>query len=79
MLSERGALAPLADLAAAGYRLVIIPTATLWAAAAAVAATLTELRERGDLTRLEQPMMSFREFVELMGAPALEAEATRYG
>jgi 2-methylisocitrate lyase-like PEP mutase family enzyme len=79
VLSERGALAPLADLAAVGYRLVIVPTATLWAAAAAVAATLAELRQHGDLARLEQPMMSFREFVELMGAPALEAEASRYG
>lgn len=77
VLSDK-ALAPLPDLARWGYRLVIFPTAALWAAAAAVASLLGELRQGGDLTRLEQPMLSFAAFNELIGAPALQAEARRY-
>jgi 2-methylisocitrate lyase-like PEP mutase family enzyme len=65
-------------LAAYGYRLLIFPTATLCAAASAVASTLTELREKGDLRRVEQPMTPFQDFNALIGAPTLQAEASRY-
>ena len=78
VLSPRGATAPVSDLASYGYRLVIFPTACLWAAASAVAATLDQLGRTGDLSRLAVPSTGFEEFNELMSAPALQAQASRY-
>jgi 2,3-dimethylmalate lyase len=78
VVSDRGALAPVADLASYGYRAVIFPTATLWATATAVASTLSQLHRDGDLNTVQQPMMAFRDFNALIGADALQAEANRY-
>jgi 2-methylisocitrate lyase-like PEP mutase family enzyme len=72
------ALAPFANLAEVGYRLVIVPVTALYAAAAAVQATLTELQAHGDLERLSQPTLSFADFNALIGAPAMQADAERY-
>jgi 2-methylisocitrate lyase-like PEP mutase family enzyme len=73
------ALAPTADLAESGYRLVIFPVTTLYAAAAAIRAALAELRAHGDLTRLQTPTLGFAEFNELIGAPAMQADSAQYG
>jgi 2-methylisocitrate lyase-like PEP mutase family enzyme len=72
------ALAPVDELAEYGYRLVIFPVAGLYAAAAAVRATLAELRDHGDLARLQTPSLSFAEFNAFIGAPAMQADAARY-
>ena len=72
------AVASAAELAEYGYRLVIYPVTTLYAAAAAVRSVLTELREHGDLTRVQTPTLGFGEFNELIGASAMQAEAARY-
>ena len=72
------AVASTAELAEYGYRLVIYPVTTLYAAAAAVRAVLAELREHGDLAQVQTPTLGFGEFNELIGASAMQAEAARY-
>ena len=59
-------LTPLADLAAMGYRLAIIPSDLQRAAIHAMQATLAEIRKHGDSSGLAERLTSFKEREEIV-------------
>lgn len=74
----RSPLVPLSQLRALGYAIIILPVQTLFAAARAVAAYLEAVRAADDPASLDDRLMPFTEFNDLLGVTELLAMAERY-
>lgn len=67
-----------AELAAMGYRIALWVVDALWAAARAVEAVLGALRRDGTTRAVQDRLMTFDEYVTLVGLPEYEALERRY-
>jgi 2-methylisocitrate lyase-like PEP mutase family enzyme len=76
--SGRSPLPPFARLRELGYGLVILPVDLLFAATRAMERLLAEIRDRGAAPRDPERLVSFQEFLELIGLPEQLALARRY-
>ncbi len=73
----RTPLLPVNELAALGYKLVIFPTASTYTMARAMTSLMESLRETGTTAGMMAQMVTFTEFNELIGLPAIrELEST---
>jgi carboxyvinyl-carboxyphosphonate phosphorylmutase len=66
------------ELAALGYRLVIFPTTSTYVTAYAVTMAMKELKEKGTTAGALKSMLTFPEFNELVGLPAVRDIENRY-
>lgn len=57
------------ELQALGYRLVVFPVLTLYAAMASVLDVLSELKDKGTVDLTSGKMVNFTQFNELIGLP----------
>jgi 2-methylisocitrate lyase-like PEP mutase family enzyme len=76
--SGRSPLPPFARLRALGYALVIMPVDLLFVATRAMQRALAELRDRDAAPQGEEQLVSFREFLDLIGLPEQLALGERY-
>ncbi len=76
--SGRSPLPPFAHLRALGYAVVILPVDLLFAATRAMQRALAELRDGGATARNPERLVSFQEFLELIGLPDQLALGQRY-
>ncbi len=76
--SGRTPLPPFARLRELGYGLVILPVDLLFAATRAMERLLAEIRERGAPSRDPERLVSFQEFLALIGLPEQLVLAARY-
>ena len=76
--SGRSPLPPFAHLRALGYAVVILPVDLLFAATRAMQRALAELRDGGATSRNPERLVSFQEFLELIGLPDQLALGQRY-
>lgn len=78
--AESGRTPPLAleRIEALGYKLVIYPVTALFAATRAVQETLAALRRQGDSATFADRLISFPDFNEFIGLPAVRAMEARY-
>jgi len=67
--SGRSPLLPFSRLRALGYAVVIVPVDLLFAATRAMQQTLAELRDRDATLRDPERLVSFQEFLDLIGLP----------
>jgi carboxyvinyl-carboxyphosphonate phosphorylmutase len=73
----RTPLLPVSELAALGYNLVIFPTASTYTMARAMTSLMESLRKTGTTAGMMEQMVTFTEFNELIGLPAIrELEST---
>jgi carboxyvinyl-carboxyphosphonate phosphorylmutase len=63
---------PLPRLTALGFKIVIFPLGTLFAATKAIRALLEHIRQHGTPLGAEPTMVSFAEFVQLAGLPEIQ-------
>lgn len=78
---SEGAKTPLRsnkELEELGYKLVIWPSSTTWAAAKAIHGVLDELKQHGTTQGALESMYLFHEFNELIGLPKHQALAKKY-
>jgi 2-methylisocitrate lyase-like PEP mutase family enzyme len=71
--SGKSPLPPVARLAALGYAIVLLPVQTLFVAARAVQGYLAALRQSGEPVGLDERLMPFADFNELIGVPEMLA------
>ncbi|MGH7268305.1 MAG: isocitrate lyase/PEP mutase family protein [Candidatus Rokuibacteriota bacterium] len=71
-------LPPVARLAALGYAIVLLPVQTLFVAARAIHGYLAALRQSGEPSGLDERLMAFAEFNELIGVPEMLARERRF-
>ncbi|HZS34469.1 MAG TPA: isocitrate lyase/PEP mutase family protein [Methylomirabilota bacterium] len=76
--SGRTPLPPFGRLRELGYGLVILPVDLLFAATRAMERLLAQIRERGAASRDPERLVSFQEFLTLIGLPEQMALAARY-
>ncbi len=74
----RSPLLPLSQLRALGYAIIILPVQTLFAAARAMGDYLQALKATDDPASLDDQLMPFAEFNDLIGVTAFLALADRY-
>jgi carboxyvinyl-carboxyphosphonate phosphorylmutase len=69
---------PLARIEALGYKLVIYPVTALFAATRAIQETVAALRRHGDSATFADRLISFPDFNEFIGLPAVREMEQRY-
>jgi carboxyvinyl-carboxyphosphonate phosphorylmutase len=69
---------PLARIEALGYKLVIYPITSLFAATHALMQTMASLRRVGDSSEFANQLISFTEFNRFIGLPAVQEMEQRY-
>ena len=67
------------EWAAMGFRVVISPFGALQAAAPAILALMTEMRETGSLKGWADRLMAFDDVTDLLGLPAVRELEAKYG
>ncbi|HLX40527.1 MAG TPA: isocitrate lyase/PEP mutase family protein [Ktedonobacteraceae bacterium] len=70
---------PLDEIRTLGFKLVIYPVSTLFAATSAMLSLLDILRQGLTPTTFHSQMVNFSEFTDLIGLPAIQALERRYG
>ncbi|HLJ34550.1 MAG TPA: isocitrate lyase/PEP mutase family protein [Ktedonobacteraceae bacterium] len=70
---------PLDEIRTLGFKLVIYPVSTLFAATHAMLALLDVLRQGQTPTSFHSQMVSFSQFTDLIGLPAIQALERHYG
>lgn len=70
---------PLDEIRALGFKLVIFPVSTLFAATHAMLSLLGELKQGKTPTAFHEQMVNFSQFTDLIGLPAINALERQYG
>lgn len=70
---------PLDEIRALGFKLVIFPVSTLFAATHAMLSLLGELKQGKTPTAFHEQMVNFSQFTDLIGLPAINALERQFG